>query len=166
MNPNARLRTGVVAVMALGVVLSVAAPADAVPPKRTPAPVVTVTPASPTNGRTATFTFTDSAPAAVFTCSFDGARYAACTSPVTKTGLAAGTHTLSVRATVPTWRSATASKQIVVDLTAPVAPVISGMPVGATNAAIHPTFTDASTDVKGYLCSVDGAVAGACTSGA
>ena len=49
-----------------------------------------------TNSTSATVSFHSTGAGATFTCSLDGATATACTSPVTYTGLAQGSHTLTV----------------------------------------------------------------------
>ena len=59
--------------------------------------VIDSAPANPSNSRTATFSFHSTVEPATFACSLDGAaRAAPCTSPVTYTGLADGSHSFSV----------------------------------------------------------------------
>lgn len=65
------------------------------------APVVTFTakpPASQVNTHPSVFSFTCSESPCTTSCSLDGAAYTACTSPLTLDAVAAGAHTLSVRA--------------------------------------------------------------------
>ena len=50
-----------------------------VPPK----PVITSTPANPTNQTSASFGFSDTQPAVSFQCQLDGSGFSACTSPTT-----------------------------------------------------------------------------------
>ncbi|HEX5780960.1 MAG TPA: hypothetical protein VFX80_03520, partial [Solirubrobacteraceae bacterium] len=78
--------------------------ADPTPAARTwtivPAPVVTIT-SGPIDGETSdsvTFAFTSDQPGSTFECSFDGASFAACTSPYTQQVPTEGGHTLEVRA--------------------------------------------------------------------
>jgi len=63
-----------------------------------PRPQLVQTPANPSASTSATFAFTDRETSATFECALDGAAYAACTSPKSYTGLAAGRHGFSVRA--------------------------------------------------------------------
>jgi hypothetical protein len=63
-----------------------------------PRPQLVQQPANPSASADATFAFIDRETSATFECALDGAAYAACTSPKTYTGLAAGRHSFSVRA--------------------------------------------------------------------
>jgi len=69
--------------------------------KHTPDTTITAGPAtgSTTTSTAATFSFTSDTSRSSFSCSLDGATYAACTSPWSAAGLAAGSHTFRVRAT-------------------------------------------------------------------
>jgi hypothetical protein len=69
-------------------------PADTTPPETT----IDSGPAATTTATGATFTFSSSETGSTFECSLDGGAYAACTSPKTYSGLAAASHTFSVRA--------------------------------------------------------------------
>ena len=55
-------------------------------------------PGGSTTATSATFTFTANETGVTFNCSLDTAPFAACTSPVTVSGLALGNHTFRVRA--------------------------------------------------------------------
>ncbi len=84
-----------------------------------PRPTLLQQPTNPSASDSATFAFSDREAGATFECSLDGAAYAACASPKTYTGIAAGTHRFSVRAVDPagnrsastdySWRATTAT---------------------------------------------------------
>jgi hypothetical protein len=84
-----------------------------------PRPTLLQQPANPSASDSATFAFSDREAGASFECSLDGAAYAACPTPKTYTGLAAGTHSFGVRAVDPAgnrsgstdyaWRATTAT---------------------------------------------------------
>jgi CSLREA domain-containing protein len=73
---------------------TVEAPADLTPPETT----VTGGPGASTESTTATFTLSAGEPGSSYECSLNGAPFAVCTSPVTLSALAVGTHTFAVRA--------------------------------------------------------------------
>jgi hypothetical protein len=122
-------------------------------------------PAPVTSAPNATFTFASSAQSASYVCGLDGAVAAACSSPLSYTGLAEGTHTLSIGSTEtvtgeddPTPATATWT----VDTTPPSAPDLNS-PNGIAVAASHPTFSwaaasDAVSGVAAYDVWVDGAL--------
>jgi hypothetical protein len=164
MSRNRRLRASLAAVAAMGVLLSLAAPADAAPPKRVAPPVISVSPTSPTNQRTATFTWTESTTGVTFACSFDAVTVpCGTTQSKTFTNLSGATHTFTVRASRSGWKTASASKTLTVDLTRPTAPTVSAPAITRLPAA--PTFSSTSLDLASYECSLDGADYTACTSG-
>ena len=70
-------------------------PADTTPPETT----ISSGPSGTSYSHTATFSFGADEQGSTFACSLDGAAPAACTSPQTYDGLAAGTHTFAVTAT-------------------------------------------------------------------
>lgn len=69
--------------------------ADTTPPETT----ITSAPAATTSATSATFAFTSGEAGSTFTCTLDGGTAQACSSPVTYSGLAPGSHTFSVLAT-------------------------------------------------------------------
>jgi hypothetical protein len=99
-----------------------------------------------------------------YECSLDAAVYTACTSPVTRTGLADGPHTFAVRglnsagipgpATTTSWT---------VDTTAPVAPSVSTAPPALTRQTAA-TIVFAGETGSTFQCSVDDAAYAACAS--
>ena len=115
----------------------------------------------------ATFIFSNAEePDVTFQCALDGGAATECTSPATYLGQAEGTHSLEITATdlagnvsdplVAPW---------VVDMTAPAAPTMTaGAPSGrVTSRQATFSFGHAEPGVT-FTCSLDGAVATACTS--
>ncbi|MSP41684.1 MAG: hypothetical protein EXR70_24635 [Deltaproteobacteria bacterium] len=76
-------------------ILNALATFDTTPPDTN----ITGTPLAVTNLTVATFTFTATESGSTFSCSLDAGAFAACSSPTSYTGLAAGSHTFQVRAT-------------------------------------------------------------------
>ena len=74
---------------------SVTLTVDTTPP---PAPRIDRAPSDPSSGAVQ-FDFSDAEAGTTFSCRMDGGSYTTCTSPTSYTGLTAGSHTLSVRAT-------------------------------------------------------------------
>jgi hypothetical protein len=139
---------------------AVNAPSDTTAPD---APSVSAAPTSPTNNASASFTITGEANA-TFTCSVDGASYAACTSPLALSDLTDGDHTVLVKQTDEAGNTSTeTSKTWTVDTTPPAAPTVSGAPSGSTTApAANLTFAGEANAT--FLCSVDGADYAFCSS--
>ena len=128
------------------------------------APVLSGQPASRTKSTSASIGFSGKSGAS-FTCSVDGGAYGACgDSPKSLTGLAEGAHSLSVKQTDLSGNtSAAATASWTVDLTAPAAPVLSGVPSSPTSS------TGASVSFTGEVgatlqCSVDAGNYSSCTS--
>ncbi|MFZ5443974.1 MAG: Ig-like domain-containing protein, partial [Myxococcota bacterium] len=121
-------------------------------------------PTGTVSSTTASFTFTSDDPAATFECSLDGAAYAACPASHSLSGLADGSHTLSVRArdgagnVDPT----PATRTWTVDATAPDTTITMGPSgtTGATTATLVFTSTEANST---FECSLDGAPFTACS---
>ncbi len=68
---------------------------DGTPPHTT----ILTKPTDPSSSATATFTFSADKPGSTFECKLDGGSFASCTSPKQYTGLADGSHTVTIRAT-------------------------------------------------------------------
>ncbi len=113
-------------------------------PCKQPDPVTTqiqtYTPdASLTNNPAVTFTFNSNYAGATFDCSLDGAAAAACTSPVTYSGLADGAHTFEVHASQSGIRDATgASHSWRIDI---VPPLLTFVSTNTTKTSIQIDWT-------------------------
>lgn len=114
-------------------------------------------------GTTAHFAFGSDTAGATFECSTDHGPWSACTSPVDLTGLAAGSHTFSVRAVSGAVPDPDPSTRIWTVGSAADASIISGPPslTGSTSA----TFTfNAGTSTVSYQCALDSGAWSPCTS--
>jgi hypothetical protein len=126
-----------------------------------PALQFTTTPAPITNSQTGNFAFTgtdNGQPISEFECRLDSEAFAACTSPVNRTGLEKGPHSFEVRGRdgVGNW-SAPLRYDWRIDLEPP-AVSITEHPVAVTNettASFAWTATDDSGSVKTTECRVD-----------
>jgi hypothetical protein len=129
------------------------------------APVVTITSGPPASGysTSASVAFTDSDNAATQTCSLDGGAATACTSPWSASGLAVGSHTVTITASNG-GKTGTASYSWTI-LPPPNVTITSGPANGSSNLGPNVTFTFVS-DVSGatFQCSVDGGAYTACSS--
>ena len=125
---------------------------------------ITASPPNPSNQATASFSFGASTAGSTFSCSLDAAAAAACTSPQSYTGLAAGSHAFSVTATDPTGKvSSPASFTWTIDLTAPVVS-LTAAPPALTNQTTA-TFSFSSSEAGStFSCRLDSGAAAPCTS--
>jgi hypothetical protein len=132
---------------------------DNTPPETTLTPPASATTDSPA------FTFAAPESGATFQCSFDGAAYSACVSPMSYTALAAGQHTFSVAAAdslgnldaspaTYTWTAA--------DTTPPDTTITAG-PTGAV-AVKDAAFSFGASEGGSFECSLDGTAWTACSS--
>jgi IPT/TIG domain/Bacterial Ig domain len=135
------------------------------PPGSVVQPVLTATPANPTNQTSANFAFTDTQTGVSFLCQLDGSAFSACTSPSSYSGLSQGSHTFSVIAVdASSNQSATVSFTWLISTTPPPAPTITSMPANPTNqTGASFSFTDTQAGVS-FLCQLDGSALSACTS--
>lgn len=122
------------------------------------------TPAASTSLRDATFSFQASEGSVTLFCSLDSASYVACTSPYSKTNLADGSHTLSIKAkdragnmpesgTIYSW---------LIDATKPVTTITPS--VGAFTSLTSATMNFGAEGGSTYECFLNGIGYGACTS--
>jgi hypothetical protein len=84
-----------------------------------PTPSILTGPASPTTATTAKFTYSDTQAGLSFKCSRDGSTFSTCTSGISYSGLADGSHTFSVEAVSGSATSAPATATWTVDTTGP-----------------------------------------------
>jgi|GEM_PF-1974110 len=135
------------------------------------APTVNIAtgPAALGNSSSASFTWSASDSGSgvkLVDCKIDSAAYTSCAAAGQSfSGLAAGSHTITVRATDNAGNTGTATRTWVVDLTAPVVQILSGPDayVKVTNAQFTFSATDAS-GIGGYECRVDSGAYAACSS--
>ena len=135
------------------------------PPGSVVQPVLTATPANPTNQTSASFSFTDTQTGVSFLCQLDGSAFSACTSPASYSGLTVGSHTFSVKAQdTSNNQSAAASFTWTISTTPPPTPTITSTPANPTNqTSASFSFTDTQAGVS-FLCQLDGSAFSACTS--
>jgi large repetitive protein len=130
-----------------------------------PTPTISSAPPNPSNSSNASFAFADGDASATLHCRLDALAYAACTSPTSYAGLAAGTHTFAVKAVDAAGNeSPAASRTWTIDLTAPPPPTLTSAPPSVTaSTSASFVFTDDDATAS-YLCRLDGAAFAACTS--
>ncbi len=132
-------------------------------------PVVTIDlatePQDPTNITSARFTFSSSKSGSTFTCAFDGAAFAPCTSPVSYSGLADARHSFAVRATDSLGTTGPATVWAwTVDTVPPAAPTVDSAPSSPTNLSTATlTFSDGEAGLH-HSCRIDGSGFVACSS--
>jgi uncharacterized repeat protein (TIGR01451 family) len=121
-------------------------------------------PVGNTNQTTATFSFSSNEAPVTFTCALDGAVFSACTSPVTYSGVANGSHTFRVRATDAAGNTdqTPAQRTWTVDTVTPDTTITSG-PTGTVTSS-SATFAFTSTESGSFGCSLDGAPFAPCSS--
>src|SRR5205807_1135715 len=130
----------------------------------TAAPTVTITaaPANPTNAINASFSFSSSKTGSTFQCQLDAGTAAACTSPQSYVGLAAGSHTFTVTATDPAGNTGNTSSTWTIDTTAPIV-TISSSPANPTNSTSASFSFSSSKTGSTFQCKLDAATAATCT---
>ncbi|MFM8829296.1 MAG: Ig-like domain-containing protein, partial [Actinomycetota bacterium] len=103
-------------------------------------------------------------PGTTFQCRVDGGGWATCTSPVTRTGLSDGTHSIEARLLDAAGNAGPVARQLwTIDTSAPAdPPAIGDMP--ASTADSTPTFTFTGDGSTTFQCQVDGGAWTACTS--
>jgi hypothetical protein len=131
-------------------------------PPAPPAPTIDSAPPASTNDSAATFLFSDTAPGVSFDCQLDRPKYATCASPKSYTGLAAGTHTFTVRARNASGTGGSTSFSWTI--TQAPAPVLTAAPTNpTTDRGASFSFTE-SVEGAIFQCRLDGSSFSACTS--
>ena len=127
-------------------------------------PVITVTPAGPTNQTSASISWVDG-DATSFKCALDADVPVTCTNPWPVSGLSEGTHVVTVQGT-------DAAKNVgvpgvahwVVDLTPPPAPSITSGPAKTTDQTTGLFYFSDADSTATFQCAVDGGAYTSCSS--
>jgi Big-like domain-containing protein/parallel beta helix pectate lyase-like protein len=141
------------------------ASSDTTPPDTT----IASGPSNPTTSTSASFAFTSSESASTFECKLDAGAYVACTGPKAYSGLSAGSHTFSVRATDPAGNTdaspATQTWTInpPADTTPPNTTITTGPSNPTTSTSASFAFTSSESGST-FACKLDFAAYAACTS--
>ncbi len=125
------------------------------------APSITSEPSNPTTSTSAAFTFTDSGSPVNFKCSLDSAAFATCSSGVSYSGIAQGSHTFKVEAVSGSSTSSVTSYSWAI---VPPTPTITSEPANPTTATSASfKYSDTLAGVL-FLCSFNGASFSSCAS--
>jgi hypothetical protein len=118
--------------------------------------VITAKPASLTDDTSPRFAFTDTEAGVSFVCKLDGRASSSCTSPVSYSGLADGSHTFQVQARDAAGNTSGATSFTwTIDTRPPPTPNLTGSPSATTTSTTATfTFTDHESGV-GYDCRLD-----------
>ena len=134
-----------------------------------PTTVIATHPNDPTNVKAGAFTFTSPESGVSFTCSLDGAAYAACSATSYTTGdLSDGPHTLDVQATDINGNvGAAAHYGWTVDTVAPDTFILTSPPADSSTSTAHFIFSsdesgEASQTGITFQCQLDGAAVTVC----
>ena len=125
------------------------------------APSITSQPSNPTTSTSAAFTFTDSSSGVTFKCSLDSAAFATCSSGVSYSGLAQGSHTFKVEAVSGSSTSSVTSYSWAIVPPTPTITSEPSNPTTATSASFK--YSDTLAGVS-FLCSFNGASFSSCAS--
>jgi len=122
-------------------------------------------PPAHSNSTSTSFDFSATEAGSTFKCSFDGAPYATCTTPVSYTALTEATHTFSVQSTdlAGNTDASAATFTWTVDVTPPDTSIGPTEPA-AVSTSSSATFDFSATESSTFECSRDGSAWSACTS--
>jgi len=136
---------------------------------KTEPPTLTFTqvipPNSPSNSTSRTFYFTASPDAVSFTCALDSGTPAVCTSPYQVTGLADGSHTVSVWAyDIVGNQSTPATSSFTIDTVPPTTIITSTIPNQSPTNITSMQISFSANESSTFTCSLDSAAQAPCTS--
>ena len=131
---------------------------------------ITGGPSGTVSSSAASFSVSATEAGSTFQCRLDGAAWSACSSPMSYSGLADGTHTFDVRATdlagntdqTPATRTWTINT-VVVDTTPPDTSITGG-PSGTVSSSAASFSVSATEAGSTFQCRLDGAAWSACSS--
>ncbi|MDO9173585.1 MAG: Ig-like domain-containing protein, partial [Actinomycetota bacterium] len=122
-------------------------------------------PSGVVNAISASLTLSASLPGSTFECSFDGSSFAACTSPISLSGLAEGPHSFSARAINGSQTTPDITRSWSVDLTNPGVSISAPLASSTTGASTAIIFTTSDLNAPiSTTCKLDGASAAPCAS--
>jgi hypothetical protein len=129
------------------------------------APTITSGPSGSGNPSSATFNFSDAEGGVTYLCKLDSGSYVACSNPATFSGLADGSHTLTVEAkdAAGNVSAPSLSRTWSVDATGPPKPTIVGPNNNNPSTVATFTFSDTEANVT-FKCQMDGGGYTGCTS--
>jgi uncharacterized repeat protein (TIGR01451 family) len=123
-------------------------------------------PPNPSNQTSAGFDFSSNESGVAYECSLDSGAFASCPDPHAITGLAAGSHTLQVRAKDAALNvdDTPASYTWVIDLTAPDTAITSAPAAQSNSSTATFAFNSPDDPAATFECRIDGAAFASCTS--
>lgn len=130
-------------------------------------PTITLTSGGGSTDQTAVTLTWESDEEASFSCALDGSLFVPCgfgtSGSITYTDLTEGTHTFDVRATDAENEMSILTETFSVDLTPPMAPVLTSVPGDPSGASVSFSFSSDESGIN-FLCSIDDQPREACTS--
>ena len=121
-----------------------------------PAPSITAKPAILSNATSPSFSFSDTESGVTFRCQLDGSAYAACTSPLSYSGVAQGGHTFAVQAVDAAGNTSPSTTWAwSIDSIAPSAPVLTTKPTDPTFNATNTFAWTPSESGLTFQCSLE-----------
>jgi glycosidase len=129
-------------------------------------PIVTITakPNSPSNSKSASFSFSVSEANTISQCSLDGAAFADCARPVGYSSLGDGSHTFKVKATDQAGNTSDeTSFSWTIDTVTPMTSLVSTPPLLTNSASANFSFSSSKSGST-FQCSLDNAAFTSCSS--